>query len=638
MPLVYIPEGFTQSGSVVKQMGIDVYEKLVVHYRYQNPDSAKHYALLGLSLAKKKRDLEGEARMLNQLGMIDDNLGYFNDSRVKYLRALELYKIVDQPKGVIKLLVRLGVVENRKGNYDKAIDYFFKALKVSEKNKDSAGLRESYVTLGEVYAHQKNYVRALKYYEKAQELNDKLPLSNITLNLYNDKGAAYRELGNFNESIRYYERGIALSNTAEMMGLHISLMNGLAKTYLYSGDQRKAIVLLKGALERSRNIQNFIREVSSLKGLAESYEKSNPDSGLVYLNQALRLAKEKKASKVVLELLDDIATLESINGNFKKAYLIKNQQYTIADSVYFKDISEKISSLQAQYELSKSKADIQELRFQNNRQALETRVMVWIIVASIIAIGFLSFYFLKIRNLNRLLNGANRALTDSNHVKDKLFSVLGHDLRSPLASILNVLYLIDEGMLTDEERSMMIKKLAVSCNASMETLDMLLKWGQMQLKGVKISKVPLFSRSIVERNIRLLSGAADEKSITIENRISDDLEILADADHFDFIIRNLMSNAVKFTYSGGHVAVSAEKLDANDVRFCISDNGIGIDRDRLLSVFEINNISTKGTNNEKGTSLGLVMCKEFVEANGGKIWVESEIGRGAKFFFTVVSK
>jgi signal transduction histidine kinase len=202
-----------------------------------------------------------------------------------------------------------------------------------------------------------------------------------------------------------------------------------------------------------------------------------------------------------------------------------------------------------------------------------------------------------------------------------------------------VLYLINKGMLDDNEQRIMLDKLETYCNASMETLDMLLKWGQMQLKGVKLTKVIFSPLETVQRNIRLLSGAAEDKSISIINEIPPEILVEIDADHFDFIIRNLLSNAIKFTPEGGRVVISTSIVPGqSDVQFQVKDNGIGIEDSKKEGVFEINNVSTVGTNNEKGTSLGLVICKEFVEANGGNIWVESAPGIGSTFFFTVVLK
>lgn len=617
---------------------ITSYEKLITHYRYDKPDSAIYYANLGMKLAKKNNDEEGIARMLNQMGMIDDNLGKAESSRQRYLEALEIYKLLHNSKGIIKENIRLGVVENRKGNYAKASSYFLTALKISEKSKDKAGIMESYITLGEVYANQKIYHTAVVYYTKAEVISEGLPFSSIKLNLYNDFGATYRGLGDFSKAIAYYEKGIGQSNYSEMMGLNISMTNGLAQVYAQSGSLDKAIALQKNALLKSRKISNFIREFLSLTALAESYRTIDTKISSNYLHEALAVARSKNANKQILEVLAQIASLEQSKNNFKAAYLAKAQQYSIADSFYFKDISEKINNLQAEYELNKSEVKVQQLKFINSKQVLEQRIMLWIIAGSAVLLLVLGAYFFKIRNLNRLLNQSNTALKESNTVKDKLFSVLAHDLRSPLASVINLIEMIDKGWLTEEEKTIMMSKLAIHCNASMETLNLLLRWGQMQLKGIMINQVNNDISPVIERSVALLRESAAHKSILITESIPENITVFCDADHLEFVIRNLLSNAIKFTPAGGNIQIVVKEQNSEQVLFMVKDNGVGVEKERTESIFSIDNISTTGTNNEKGTSLGLVICKEFITANEGEIWVESTLGKGSEFFFTLKSK
>jgi signal transduction histidine kinase len=614
---------------------ISSFEKLVIHYRYDNPDSAIYYADLGMKLAKKNNDEEGIARMLNQLGMIDDNRGKADASRQKYLEALEIYKRLDNKKGIVKENIRLGVVENRKGNYDKASSYFLAALKTSEKSKDNAGIMESYITLGEVYANQKRYQKALTYYNKAELISDQLPFSNLKLNLYSNFGAAYCGLKDYDAAIAYYEKGISQSNFSEMMGLNISMTIGLAQVYAAAGNVQKAIVLQKGALTKARKISNFIREYISLTALAESYQTTDRATSLYYLQQALHLVQSKNANKQVLDVLDKIAALQAENKNFKQAYLAKLHQYSIADSFYFKDISVRIANLQAEYELNKSQGKVDELRFINSEQELQKKIMLWIIAGGFTLILVLGVYYFKIRKLNLLLNGSNAALQESNDVKDKLFSILAHDLRSPLASVINLLEMINNGWLSEEEKDLMMSKLAAHCNASMETLNLLLQWGQMQLKGIMIKQIAIDPDKVLQRNVALLMEPAREKNILITQDVLTEEKAICDQDHLDFMLRNLLSNAIKFTRTGGNIKVSVKKYKEDQLLFAVEDDGVGIAADRLAAVFNLNNVSTNGTNNEKGTSLGLVICKEFITANDGEMWAESTEGAGSSFFFTL---
>ncbi len=246
-----------------------------------------------------------------------------------------------------------------------------------------------------------------------------------------------------------------------------------------------------------------------------------------------------------------------------------------------------------------------------------------------------AWFYLRTKKLNSLLNKANTSLKESNTVKDKFFSILAHDLRLPIASVINLLYIIDDEDISPEERHEIINKLIVNCNASLSTLNQLLKWGEMQIKGIRLNPVPFLPGEIIERNINLLSAAAEEKAISVINMTGDSVQLFSDPDHFDFVIRNLLSNALKFTHDGGSVIIQSEALGKKMVKFTVKDSGVGIEAERIPGIFEISNMSTQGTNNEKGTSLGLIMCKDFIEANKGSIEVKSEIGIGSEFIFTL---
>lgn len=617
---------------------IDKFEKLVIFYRYQNPDSATYYAKAGLKLARATNNEEGIARMLTQMGMIEDNTGNPESSRQRYLEALEIYKRLKIPKGIIKENIRLGVVENRKGNAASALSYFLQALKVSEKSNDKAGIMEANVTMGEVYATQRNYAKSIYYNKIAEQVGESLPFSSLKLNICLNLGTSYRESGDYKTAIHYFQKGIDQSNYPEMMGLNISLTNGLAQVYHKMGNLNKAIELQKGALSKSRNIRNSLREFQSLMALAESYSNLDHRLSLQYLNKALILGETSRTNKQILEALTKITALYERLGDYKQAYATKSKQYSIADSFYFKAISNKIADLQARYELNKSQARVDQLKFLNSKQALEKRIILAIAIASLVLLFVLAGYFYKISKLNSLLNQTNAALVESNRVKDKLFSVLAHDLRGPLASVLNLIGLVNRGWLSEEEKQLMMVKLEAQCNVSMETLSLLLRWGQMQIKGVMINQTDIDPARAVTRVIALLENTAAQKSITIESAVENELRVSCDPDHLDFLLRNLLSNAIKFTPEGGNIWVSVKQNGENKVLFKVKDTGVGIAPERLEAIFNVNNVSTNGTNNEKGTSLGLIISKEFIVANDGKIWVESEPGKGSDFYFTLKSR
>jgi signal transduction histidine kinase len=452
----------------------------------------------------------------------------------------------------------------------------------------------------------------------------------------NDFGTIYRELGKFAEAKAYLNKGIAASNVPQYQGLNITLINTLASVYTKEGDKARSINLQKAALIKSRKIKNYIRELLTLKGLAETYGTGDVKQSLFYQKQVTELAQSKDDHREVIESLNKTADMYLYLKDYKAAYDIKQQQYAIADQFFYKAMSKQITGLQAAYELNQSKAKVQQLSFTNKQQKLERKALLTIMVGALIILIIGAFFYYKTSHLNGLLNKTNNRLQESNHVKDKLFSVLGHDLRSPFVSVINLLDFVDDEDVSPQQRKTLFDKLKETSNASLETLNNLLKWGEMQIKGVRLNQTQFTIKSIVDRNIAMLLDMANNKSLTIVNNIGQDDAVFADADHFDFVIRNFISNAIKFSFEGGTVIISANtSADGRQTITSVKDNGIGIPENQLHKIFNIANISTKGTNDEQGTSLGLLLCKEFIELNGGTIQVESKTGKGAAFSFSL---
>jgi len=612
------------------------YDKLVKHYRYYKPDSAIYFANLAIGYARQLKDPKGMAGMLNQLGMIDDNRGEYNSSMQKYLQALSIYRNQKDAIGEAAVIVRLGVVELRKGNYDKAIGYFLQSLKISERSKNTYGRMEAYLTLAEGYMGQKKLDVALRYLQTAEEINNTIPFSNLSLNIYNNFGVVYREMGMPHKAIAYLQKGMMLSDEPQYQGLHITLINNLAKVYNKQGNKTKSIALQKSALEKARSINNYLRELQTLTGLADTYGTSNAPQALYYFNQALNLVKEKGAHKQQIEILSRLADLYKYQKNYETALLMKEQQNALADSIFYKSMAKQVVNLQSEYQLYRSKASVRELRALNTSQKFQRNFYIAAVAACLMIMLVVAYYFYQTRQLNKQLNKANADLQEANRVKDKLFSVLAHDLRAPFASVIDLLFLLDDEDITGEEKSMLIKRLTKASNVSLETLNMLLKWGEMQIKGVKLNTMIMQPKPVIGRVIDLVTTNADKKGITITDWVDTNITVMVDPNHFEFVMRNLLANAVKFTRLGGNIQISASVDQAGNLAtFAVKDNGIGISAERLSKVFEIGSVSTKGTSNETGTSLGLVICKEFIEMNQGRIWVESLLNEGSIFYFSL---
>lgn len=228
----------------------------------------------------------------------------------------------------------------------------------------------------------------------------------------------------------------------------------------------------------------------------------------------------------------------------------------------------------------------------------------------------------------------NIQLEEVNNVKDKLFSVVSHDIKAPLSSLHLTLTLAKAGALSPEEFHHLTNELDTRLGQTTEFIDNLLQWAKLQMKGETFEPNRLDVSILAEETIRLLNGESKQKGVRLINQLNGHFEAFADINMVKSVLRNLLTNAIKFTRPDGSITLSAYSVDER-IFITVADTGVGIPQSNLKRIFTLSSITTEGTSHEKGTGLGLLLCKEFVEKNGGRIWFESREGEGTTFYFTL---
>ncbi|MBN2461013.1 MAG: HAMP domain-containing histidine kinase [Candidatus Cloacimonetes bacterium] len=244
-------------------------------------------------------------------------------------------------------------------------------------------------------------------------------------------------------------------------------------------------------------------------------------------------------------------------------------------------------------------------------------------------------YFQSILHSRKKLQDSEQTLRKINASKDRLFSIIAHDLKNPFNTLVNFSGLLKDNYdnLNGEKVRDFIIRINRAAKRAYDLLDNLLHWSRSQLGMLELHLEQIDLQKIILENILLLSSSANEKNIIIDNQISEPLDAYADGNMIAVVIRNLLQNGLKFTPENGRITISAETRE-NRVIVYISDSGIGIEADRIPHLFAVDtNYTTPGTNRESGTGLGLILCQEFIEQNRGRIWVESSPGKGSTFAF-----
>ncbi|MBK8944024.1 MAG: PAS domain S-box protein [Ignavibacteriae bacterium] len=293
---------------------------------------------------------------------------------------------------------------------------------------------------------------------------------------------------------------------------------------------------------------------------------------------------------------------------------IKRNGKIIGCVTAFHDITERIEAEEA------LKRYVEELQF--NKELMEENAV-------------------EAARLNEMLWDSETRLKELNASKDKFFSIISHDLRSPLTSIIGFAEVMIEDLetLSKEEIKEFTNSIYKSSKNVQNLLENLLQWSRIQTGRIEFNPINFEINNLINDVIALYQVNAARKKITLVNLLEKQYKVNADKFMIDTVLRNLVSNAIKFTPQGGTIKINVEKLDENNLTISIIDSGVGIKEEIIEKLFKIDShITTKGTDKEKGTGLGLILCKEFVEKHQGKIWVESKFEEGSEFKFTLPLK
>ncbi|RRQ49025.1 histidine kinase [Maribacter algicola] len=623
---------------------IDLLLDLGLEQRYFNQDSLKLLSDEGLELSEKINYANGMANAYFGLGTFYSDKGKYDESLNNLQKALEIS--IKEQDDTLRLIIlsNIGTQYDYKGDYDLALGEFLKCLELAEDLDNQEMLSVINENIANLYVTQKDFDEGMFYYEKVKKINEKIGDPVIIAETMSNMASAYAEMGKLelamftiNSAIKTFEENRItdwLAYAYQVKGkVYLKQQKNKWALYWYAQSE-----LLHGQLDDLRE------EIQLLTGIAEAQLNLGNDSiSKIYAQQAYDFSKKIDAISGIEEGAKLLYKINKNNGDFKKALEFHE---------IFKEVSGKISRKESQKGLTmlKTKIDYErqkEQLIEENEKAL-AKQKNYVYTTLIILVIFLFITLLVKRNakiqkkLNKELirkqedlERKEKYLHDVNQTKNKLFSIIGHDLRGPIGAFQGLIKLFKEGEMTKDEFIGFVPKLKSDIDNIAFTLNNLLSWGQTQMNGAMTKPGVTSIESIVNENIALLSEVANNKSIKLINRIEPQTLTWCDSDQIDIVIRNLMSNAIKFTPENGIVTIGAvEKTKQWEIY--VRDNGVGMNEETLSKIFNHSGThSTYGTNDEKGTGLGLSLCKEMVEKNHGIIWVNSAINKGSSFYFTI---
>lgn len=637
----------------------NVLMELSALYQPISLEKSLEYDLENATLQEEIGNINMLSGILNDIGVTYYLMGDYGKSLDYFEQSLQLREQLLDTVNIVKTLNNLGVISQITGNFWKALEYLNRSLLFKLDLNDTLSIAKTLNNIGVIYKDVYEYDDAGRFLRQA--LNYYLAVDNASgiAAAYNNLGQIFEQRHQLDSALYYYRESLEIKRMInDEIGIGNSL-NNIATIYLAKDQDGKAEGLFMEAMEVRKQIGDDFGLASTLNNLGNLYLKWDEYSD----------SEEKFFESNQIAIRDSLLGIQQRNySGLSKLYEKTNRpalalefykKYSATrDSVFNEDLKKQIADLKVQYETEQSKRELELLRRENEIQELKLensqreRIQFITGIVSLFFASVLFFLYLQYRNnkkLNRQLKKytlelevrvkeRTRELENANAAKDRFFSIIAHDLRSPFNGLLGFAGLLhnDFDKLSENEKLEFSGLIEESASGIYRLLENLLEWASSQTGALHLTPEKLDIGHLIAETIRANKTFEDNKNITSESKVITSRLAFADEDTLKTVLRNLHSNAVKFTPRGGKIKFSVDDYGDKELIVSVSDNGVGIRKDDIKNLFNVQKKHrTEGTEKETGTGLGLILCKEFVEKNDGKLMVESEPGKGSTFSFTL---
>ncbi len=626
---------------------ISILIQLCKNSRYNDSEKSLSYGQKALALAKKLHAEEKTAKALINLSTTLRNQSEYAEALDKAFEALKIYQSLSHQQGVGDALFTIGSLYDFQGNYAQAMDYLSQSLNIYLQLDIPEDIAMAYNSIGIIYENEKNDSMALSYYHKAMDIYDKMQnpadkprtLNNIGLVLLRqDK---YTEaLDCFTEALKIIEKehnqyGIAL------------LTNNIGITHKDLGEYDKALAHFRKALKLQETLDDKFGMAIALNNMGETHHfKQNHAKAIDFSQQSLELAQSIGAKEVAKRASETLTKIYRHQKNYRKAFEYQTLYMQYKDSLFNESKERDIGRLEANIALQLQQSE-NELLLKDNQLQQETirqqRIIVVSIFLFLVLLGALAIILYRsnrqkqksnhlISQKNQELIEKNEALEELNREKNSLMGIVAHDLKAPLHKINGLVQLLPiAGQLNEEQNSYAKIMREVVRNGS-ELINGLVEMDEFSSSNIAPAQKPVRLHSFIELLIQTHQPSACQKEIDIHFPPSENgLTLHTDESFLMRIMDNLLSNAIKFSTSGRNIYVSYAQNNAH-TEIIVKDEGPGISAEDQKKMFKkFQRLSARPTGGESSSGLGLSITKVLVEKLGGKITVDSELGKGTAF-------
>lgn len=544
-----------------------------------------------------------------------------------------------------------------KGNFRLSTEFGFKALKIAENSTYFYLWGETLLALARTLTDLKNFGQAGAYLNRAMDLAVAHSNEDLQADVFREQSFLLLEQKQYDSALSYANRGIAYYESVHD-SLNASILYGRkARIYFSLKDYKNSVIFNRKALQIDSLVGNMrALGVSYYQTAQDEYYLHNTDQSIRYLKKSIELSSDIGYLNILVRAHNLLAEIYFNQGNYAEAYKQSKLSSHFKDSLFSAESNGQVQEMQSIYELENKENVIRLLEQENQlkqQQFSNQRSLMIFLLVGIVLLLLLIFVMGRLRVIqkraNHVLEIKNQAIEQQkeemeaqaenlqqlNRLKSKLFSVISHDIRGPIANLQSLLELLTNRSMASEEFFAISDKLKSNLDVTQRTLENLLNWSLSQMDGIKTELERVEIKCLLDEACRLMEEAAKRKDVTIENTTKEPIYVVADPNQIQLILRNLIHNAIKFSKEGGKVLISAH---AEGSRCCVQvkDFGIGMTKAEIGMIMASQEYFTRaGTQQEKGTGLGLLLCKEFIMRHGGTLNIESFPGKETTASFTL---
>lgn len=641
--------------SLKMRMLLRVYGELV--YNKRPVPELKRYADSAKTIALKLPNRDNLRKFYFRLGVVHHGKGEFAEALEIYKEGVALVSKEGDKNLQAGFYMSMSDIYNKITDYANAIDVSEKALKLYADLNNQSGQASIYNNLSGTYIQLKDYTTAYKYATKALPIFEadglqsrgvasiKLVIANILLNA---DDASLQRIGNagknrYQRIIKLLKESIPIAEIEKDLGLKSEMLIAMATSF-------EKLNQIKDATRAYELAVDVAVQGPDLNVLAATYgtvgrffhRQQINRKGVSYLHRALDMSTQSGLLDVEREAAESLSSYYERQKQMDSAFYYYKRFSNVENQIFNKEKENEFTSKKLKLDFSIKEKEYAVEQEMINQQLAEKKLEIsfknkieWLMgILTMVVISAALFFYKskrKTQELNATIEAQRQSLSELVQVKDKIFSILTHDMRSPVNSLISFVYLLENDEINNDQLAQYAKELGNTLRDTSTLMENLLNWAGTQLQGFETNRENVSVRVIVEEVLTSFSSTLKQKNIHITNSISEKDWALADKNLLAHVIRNLVSNALKFSYVGKTIQLSVENNHTECI-ICIADEGTGMSA-TALDIINTNTVhtmaSTNGTNKEKGTGLGLMLCKSFLLMMTGKLTAKNNQPQGS---------